>query len=137
MKCMALQEGDDCTSKSKLDDNFICRENLALDCLKADGKNDLALCSNKDFLKADKELNIVYQKVLKSLQTKPNDDNSDYKEARRRLIEAQKIWIKFRDAECSIGAAFNLYGSVQAAEEEMCRKEMTEKRTKEIRGYGV
>lgn len=47
--------------------------------------------ANDDFVKADKELNVVYNKILK-----------EYKNDRKflaKLRTAQKAWIAFRDAE--------------------------------------
>ena len=43
-----------------------------------------------DFDKADKELNEVYQKILKTL----DDDIT-----KKKFVDAQKAWIKFRDAQ--------------------------------------
>ncbi len=48
-----------------------------------------------DFEKADKELNAVYQKVMKSAE----DDV-----ARKKLAAAQKAWIRFRDAQAEFDA---------------------------------
>ena len=42
----------------------------------------------KDFQKADKELNQVYAKLSKAIEPSK----------RKRLVEAQRAWIKFRDA---------------------------------------
>lgn len=47
--------------------------------------------ADKNYKKADKELNLIYNKILKDYQT---DTKFILK-----LKEAQKAWIKFRDAE--------------------------------------
>lgn len=46
--------------------------------------------ANKDYLKTDKELNLIYQKILK--------DYKDDKVFIKNLKIAQKAWIQFRDA---------------------------------------
>lgn len=73
---------------------------------------DLNEAEHKEYLKADKELNSIYQKVLK-----------EYKEDAafvKNLKAAQKIWIQFRDAEMKVkypDREPGHYGSVQP----MCR----------------
>lgn len=43
-----------------------------------------------DYKKADKELNLVYNKIIKKL------NETD----KKNLIESQRAWIKFRDLNC-------------------------------------
>lgn len=47
--------------------------------------------ADENYKKADKELNVVYNKILKSYQTDANFIS--------KLKAAQNAWIKFRDAE--------------------------------------
>src|SRR6187397_1373000 len=64
--------------------------------------------ANKDFQKADKELNSVYQNILKEYKS----DTAFIKN----LKITQKIWIQFRDAEMKTkypDRKDGYYGSVQ------------------------
>jgi len=56
----------------------------------AQNQNEMNQQAWADFEKADKELNQVYQKALKSI----DDDVT-----RKKFVEAQKAWLKFRDAQ--------------------------------------
>ena len=89
---------------------------------------ELNQSSHKDFQKADKELNTVYQQILKEYQS----DTVFIKNFKK----AQKIWIQFRDAE--MNAKYperpdGYYGSVQP----MCWNNylagLTEERTKSLK----
>ena len=51
----------------------------------------------KEYNDSDKELNVTYQKVL-AIITDPQD--------RRLFVEAQRSWIKFRDAEVAFHARY-------------------------------
>ena len=57
----------------------------------AQNQTEMNIDSYKQYLKVDKELNVVYQKVLKKYSTD--------KVFLKKLKIAQNLWIKFRDAE--------------------------------------
>jgi len=86
------------------------------------------LTANVRFEKADKELNVTYQRILKNL---PADQNDDY--PRKTLITAQREWVKYRDASCDLVGEIS--GGVRmwkSAYNSICRADMTEERTKEL-----
>ena len=56
----------------------------------AQSQNEMTQQAWADFDKADKELNEVYQKILKTL----DDDVT-----KKKFVEAQKAWLKYRDAQ--------------------------------------
>ena len=68
--------------------------------------------------RADGELNGVYKQIRGILE--PDDQ--------KRLLEAQRIWLQYRDATCS--AARQLYGQGTAGPpaEVACREELTRER---------
>jgi uncharacterized protein YecT (DUF1311 family) len=74
---------------------------------------------------ADKELNVVYQKL------KSEREGSD----REHLIEAQKAWIRFRDLNCKFKSQDSGNGGVITNKLRIaCLIEATEERTKELKG---
>ena len=78
--------------------------------------------ANNDFLKADKDLNSVYQKIIKEYK-------SDIKFIKN-LKTSQKIWIQFRDSEMKVKfpeTEDSYYGSVFP----MCWSSYIEELTKE------
>jgi uncharacterized protein YecT (DUF1311 family) len=85
-------------------------------------QSELNEAEHKEYLKADKELNSVYQKVLK-----------EYKEDAtfiKNLKASQAIWVQFRNAEIKVkypAREPGHYGSVQP----MCRSSYLTKLTNE------
>lgn len=80
-----------------------------------------------EFEKADKELNEVYQKVLKQL--------SDDEITKQKFIAAQKAWIKFRDAEAELEADSERGGSMENMVRSNSETELTKARTAELKKY--
>lgn len=84
--------------------------------------------ANNDFLKADKELNSVYQKILKEYKSDVNFIKN--------LKFSQKIWIQFRDAEMKVKfpeRENGYYGSVFPMCWSMELTELTKIRTKKLK----
>ena len=69
---------------------------------------DSRICASEATDLADKELNLVFQTAKKEL-TAAND--ADSKEILKRLVAAQRAWITYRDANCSLGGTQMLNGS--------------------------
>ncbi len=79
-----------------------------------------------EFDKADKELNVAYQKVLKSM-----DDDI----AKQKLIAEQKAWVKFRDAEAEVDADPERGGSLAYMILAQSETELTKTRTAQLKKY--
>ena len=85
--------------------------------------SDLAACLAKARASSDAEMNSLYQRIRKAL---------DASEAEQ-LATTQRLWVKYRDANCS--AERSLYGPGTAAGPAYlaCLEAMTRERTKELR----
>ena len=84
--------------------------------------------ANQNFLKADKELNSVYQKILKEYKS----DTAFIKN----LKAAQKIWIQFRDAELNMKfPSVKEYGSVFPVCWFMYKEQLTRQRIKILKEW--
>jgi len=92
-------------------------------------------CFGDTFQRLDKELNRVYQELLKSL-TRPAEGNLDYPAIRTRLVESQRLWIQFRDKDCQAFIMLNGGGTAQASLHSDCLSKRTEHRIKELREWG-
>jgi len=82
----------------------------------------------KDFEKTDKELNLVYQKILK-------DYNSDANFIKN-IKASQKTWIQFRDAEMKVKfpeTEEGYYGSVFPMCWSSYMEELTKERIKKLK----
>jgi uncharacterized protein YecT (DUF1311 family) len=81
-----------------------------------------------NYLKADKELNLVYNQIL-------NEYKSD-KEFIKNLKNAQRIWIQFRDAEMKSkypDREQGYYGSIHTMCWTIYIRDLTEERTNKLR----
>ena len=79
-------------------------------------------CFNAQRARWDKQLTIAYQELLK-------DGDPQQREL---LRQAERAWIKFRDAHCAyMGAGESIIARVNAAQ---CLSDMTEKRARELGG---
>ena len=77
--------------------------------------------------KADATLNGVYKQIVARLADDPAKT--------KRLIEAEKAWIAFRDAECAFGNSDSEGGSIHPMEVALCEEKLTRARTQELRSY--
>ena len=90
-------------------------------------QSDLNEAEHKKYLKADKELNSVYQKILKEYK----EDTSFIKN----LKQSQNIWVQFRDAEMKMrypNRESGHYGSVLPMCWSIYLKELTDERIKTL-----
>lgn len=90
---------------------------------------DMTMESDKAYKKADKELGIVYKKIL----TKYAKNTSFIKALR----ESERLWIKFRLAEINMrfpGDTGN-YGSVYPMCVNLVAEEITKNRTKQLKRW--
>lgn len=76
--------------------------------------------SYKAFRKADVALNVAYKRLLGELDA----------EGKKNLQEAQRAWIKFRDAECESAADDYRGGSIRPLIYNTCAEALTVERTK-------
>ncbi len=77
---------------------------------------------------ADKRLNDTYQKLLKAM---PEDESDHY--PRKVVVEAQRAWIRYRDASCAVHGELNGGARMwKSAQNMTCKADATEKRTTEL-----
>jgi uncharacterized protein YecT (DUF1311 family) len=94
-----------------------------------DAKDQAALnaCADTAFKETDKKLNELY----KQIETRLKDDA----DAKKLLIQAQRDWVKFRDAECSFQTAEAAGGSMMPMLIAQCMDGQTQSRVKDFEGY--
>jgi uncharacterized protein YecT (DUF1311 family) len=92
-------------------------------CAKSASTNDLAECLSKARVLSDAELNSVYEAIRKTLAS------SDAK----RLMLTQRLWIQYRDANCSAERFLYDGGTAAYPSYRGCLEAMTRARTKELR----
>jgi uncharacterized protein YecT (DUF1311 family) len=94
----------------------------AIDCAAAKTQADLATCTAANAASADAGLNAVYKALAGRLA--PAD--------LKRLRDAQRAWIPFRDKECAFRTQPYADGSVYATLAEACKAELTKVRLAQL-----
>lgn len=86
---------------------------------------EMRVCAGQSYEKADKKLNQVYR------QLKPKLNRSQQK----KLVDAQRAWIQFRDKSCAFEGAFAEGGTLEPVLKTSCLTNVTEQRVKDLEGY--
>lgn len=94
---------------------------------KAQSQFDLTQCSLDDLKKSDDSLNKLY----KDMQSRLKDDN----DTKKLLVDAQKKWIAFRDAECTLATVRSAGGSINPMNFNSCANSLTQSRIKDFQAY--
>ena len=98
------------------------------DCANAMDQATMDECAGKDFDAADKKLNDAYKQIEGRLK-----DNAGSKKL---LVDAQRAWVVFRDAECAFqGGPQANSGSVRPMVVANCQAGLTNLRLKDLQDY--
>ena len=90
-------------------------------------QNGLNACADAAYKKADDALNAAYKETIRRLK----GDAATTK----LLVQAQKAWLTYRDAECTFANVENAGGSIYPMVYAGCLKRLTTVRTNDLRGY--
>jgi uncharacterized protein YecT (DUF1311 family) len=99
---------------------------FALDCKNALSTPEINECASIEQKKVEDKLNKVYQRIVKSV------DNA---EAKKSLVEAQRAWVKFRDADCKAVYQKWIEGTIRGVMFTGCMQNRAETRIKELEDY--
>lgn len=94
---------------------------------KAQSQAELTECSVNDLKQVDDTLNKLYKQMESRLK---GDDDT-----KKLLIEAQKKWVAFRDAECTLSTVRTAGGSINAMNFNSCAAGLTQARVKDFQTY--
>lgn len=97
------------------------------DCTNAETQMAMNECTGKDFKASDAELNAVYKEIMTRLKGQS--------EKIALLKDAQRAWIKFRDAECTFAASAVEGGSIYPTVRAECANDLTKIRIKQIKTF--
>jgi uncharacterized protein YecT (DUF1311 family) len=100
----------------------------AQDCANAQDQATLNQCAGAAFEKADKQLNEAYKQIGERLK-----DNA---ESHKLLVETQRAWVAWRDAECNFqGGPVDQAGSIYPLVVANCKATLTENRLEDFHAY--
>ncbi|MGZ3775117.1 MAG: lysozyme inhibitor LprI family protein [Pseudobdellovibrionaceae bacterium] len=98
---------------------------------KAENNGAMIQCVSEEYQRQDKKLNKEYKVLMKEL----NKDNSDEgKEIVRRVINAERAWINFRDTSCDVDGIEMLGGSGESLVVSGCLGRVTRERVNYVIG---
>jgi uncharacterized protein YecT (DUF1311 family) len=92
------------------------------DCGEMRTQMEINACEGQKFKKADASLNAAYAKLSAKVSA----------EGKAKLVEAQRAWIKYRDAQCAFETLGTINGSIHPLEVAQCETELTKEQTKRL-----
>ena len=103
-----------------------------LDCATAEAQQDLNQCAELDWQAADEALNDAYKRAMAEMKDMDANMPEDLQGAADALREAQRAWIPYRDANCTLAGFPMRGGSAEPLLVYGCMTQMTEDRTAEL-----
>ena len=105
-------------------------------CDKAMTTIEINQCAQSEYQAADRTLNSAYRAALERIESDVSD-TLQRRDAQQGLIEAQRLWIRFRDKDC--GAVYDLLrdGTVRGVMYWGCKIARTEQRITELEAFSL
>ena len=91
-----------------------------------DTQTSVNACAAAAYRAADARLNAAYRRILARLVDDPG---------RSAFVDAQRAWLRFRDAECAFVIAGNECGTIQPMLQARCLESLTRQRTAALESY--
>lgn len=105
---------------------------------------DMNQCAFRDFLIADRELNAqwaITAAAMKARDAAFGKYGGDQYDSRagwfENLLEAQRAWLRYRDAHCRVDGYTARGGSMEPLLYASCKTHLTEMRTEELKALAV
>jgi uncharacterized protein YecT (DUF1311 family) len=99
-------------------------------------QQEMNWCATRDFEKADAALNEQWKKTVVAMKQRDTgwdasfDDRPGFFDM---LLEAQRAWLKYRDAHCASEGYIFRGGSMEPFMVSTCKKKLTEERTRQLK----
>jgi len=104
-------------------------------CAEPAAQQEMNYCAHQDYLKADTALNAQWKKTSAFMQERDTDRNlvDDGRPGHfASLLEAQRSWLKFRDAHCQVAGYLFRGGSMEPLIVSTCKARLTQERTEQL-----
>lgn len=93
-------------------------------------------CAELELKKTEAELNKQYQLALKQMDEVGKDASiSDKSKLKQNLVDAQRLWVKFRESDCKTVYTLWSDGSIKNVMYLSCMTAKAEQRIKELEQY--
>lgn len=104
-----------------------------LDCSQPqETQTGMNICAGEDYKQADAALNAAYKRAQASMKEFLSYDAAKAKAGKKKLIEAQRAWIKFRDLACEVEGLSSEGGTIQPLMISTCLTKLTKRRTEDL-----
>lgn len=105
-------------------------------CKDAITTSEINQCGQSEHKAADRKLNAAYQAALQRVQSQI-EEPEQRKDTRQALVEAQRLWVQFRDKDC--GAVYSLWqaGTIRGAMYWGCMTARTQQRVVELESFSM
>lgn len=116
---------------------LICMQAIAfakINCSTAVTTQETNECAQIKLQVVEKKLDETYRRVLKSLDS-PNEGSELFTQIKKRLVEAQKSWVVFRDKDCEAFFTLHVGGTDRTAIYLACMRRHAENRIKDLSEY--
>ncbi len=109
----------------------------ALDCKSAISTPDVNACGKIELDQVELKLNQVYQRVLKQMDeiSREPSNFADKSMLKKSFVEAQRLWVKFRKADCDTTYTFWSDGTIRGSMYLSCMISRANQRIKELKVY--
>ncbi|RWX78881.1 DUF1311 domain-containing protein [Neorhizobium lilium] len=104
-----------------------------VDCETTEIQVEMTFCSEQQYNVADKRLNSQYQAARKVMKAWDADAMEGSDSADAAFVKAQRAWVAYRDAQCESYGFQGHGGSIEPQLIYDCQRDLTEKRTAEIK----
>jgi len=113
--------------------------NADWDCDNPLQQQEMNWCAGQDYKEADRKLNRQWKRAAATMKARDADwRNADLPDSGRpgffaSLLEAQRAWLRFRDAHCRIKGYEARGGSLEPLLVSTCKTALTKARTEQLR----
>ena len=109
----------------------------ALDCERVISTPDINACGQVELDKVELTLNQVYQRILKQMDAISSEKSNlaDKSMLKKKFVDAQRLWVKYRKADCDTTYIFWSDGTIRGAMYLICMTNRAEQRIKELKVY--
>ncbi|MEZ5925756.1 MAG: lysozyme inhibitor LprI family protein [Hyphomicrobiaceae bacterium] len=105
-----------------------------VDCENASSTVEMNYCGEQAYLRADAELNRVYQEILAGIDGHDDLEPDRMKAWKEALKAAQRAWVDFKEKDCGELIGYEWYGGTGAGPASYgCFTQKTETRIKELK----
>jgi uncharacterized protein YecT (DUF1311 family) len=104
----------------------------APNCLDPQDQTSMTQCAGQDFEKADKELNAIWPALKAQAIEDDKTEGKGLQDTENALLESQRAWLTFRDAECKWQGFAAHGGSMEPMLVNICAAKLTRDRIKQL-----